>query len=103
MKISDVKQYTTETNIFKHAHCVTDTNTADKAYLHGAIYPANDATAKGVVYHDTEAGQPLTAIVEGHLYADRLPEKPSATAVTALKQINFYNSDNSVYSAGTGA
>ncbi len=102
MKISEVKTYTTEPNIFKHEHIVTDTNTATGTWPngvipHGTIFPANGATAKGVVYHDTEVGQPLTLIIEGHLYADRLPVPPTAAALTALRQINFYNSNNDLY------
>ena len=107
MKISEKRTYTTERNIFKHAHIVTDTNTAEGTWTdgivpHGAIYPANDATAKGVVYHDTEVGQPMTLILEGHLYADRLPEAPTLEAVEALRQINFYTSDSSVFEAESG-
>lgn len=101
MKVHDSIKYTTETNIFKHAHSVTDTNTADKNYLHGAIFPANDATAKGVVYHDTEKGMPLTVIVEGHIYADRLPEAPTKEAFDALRQINFYDGDSDLFEPET--
>lgn len=102
MKIGNVEHYTTEVNIFKHAHLVTDTQTADKDYQHGDIYPANDATATGVVYHATEEGQPLTRIVEGHIFADRLPEEPTKAAADALRQISFYESDNTVFEAVTG-
>lgn len=102
MKIGNAEKFTTEVNIFKHAHIVTDTQTADKAYQHGDIFPANDATATGVVYHATEEGQPLTRILEGHLYADRLPEEPTAAAVEALRQISFYESDNEVFEPVTG-
>lgn len=107
MKISEKKTFTTETNLFKHAHLVTDTNTAEGTWPenivpHGAIYPANDETAQGVVYHATEVGQPMTLIREGHLYADRLPEEPTLEAANALKQITFYDGEEGFYEAVTG-
>ena len=96
MKISDKTVYTVEQNIFKSAHHVAFTDTAEGSWTdnvvpHGAIYPANDATARGAVYHDTEVGQPLTLIVEGHLLAPALPAEPTAAAQGALKQISFYD------------
>lgn len=96
MKINDKVTYTVEQNIFKSGHHVAFTDTAAGTWPgnvvpHGAIYPANDATARGVVYHDTEVGQPMTLIVEGHLLAPALPAEPTAAAITALRQISFYD------------
>lgn len=87
---------TNELNFLKSEHLVTFTDTAETAnategvVLAGTIVPKNDATAKGIVFHDTEVGQPMSIIVEGHVYSDRLPVVPSAEAKTALKNIGFH-------------
>ena len=87
---------TNELNFLKSEHLVTFTDTAEEAnategvVLAGTIVPANDATAKGIVFHDTEVGQPVSIIVEGHVYSDRLPVAPSTEAQTALKNIGFH-------------
>lgn len=88
--------YSNELNFLKSEHFVAFTDTAnednatDGIVKAGTIVPANDATAKGVVFHDAEVGQPVSVIVEGHIYADRLPEEPEATAIAALKDIAFH-------------
>lgn len=59
----------------------------------GTIYPANDATAKGIIYQDvdvTNGPQEAACIVEGYILKDRLPVVPAAAAITALKEIKFY-------------
>lgn len=96
MKITELINYETEKNFLKSAHFVPFTYTAKAANATngvvkaGTIYPANDATAVGIVFHDTEVGQPMSVIVEGHVYENRLPVVPSETAKTALKNIGFY-------------
>ena len=58
----------------------------------GSIYPNNDATAIGVTINDvdvSEGPQPVGVIVEGYVNAARLPVKPVAAAITALKEIKF--------------
>jgi len=58
----------------------------------GAIYPANDATATGIVMNEVKVSngpQPVSVIVEGYILKDRLPEAPSAAAIEALKEIKF--------------
>lgn len=58
----------------------------------GTILPANDATAKGVLLHDTDVtdGDRTDAIViHGFIKSAALPAAPAAEAVTALKQISF--------------
>lgn len=58
----------------------------------GTVYPANDATAIGIVFNDvdvTNGDQPGSVLVEAWVLEDRLPEKPSEEAKTAMKQINF--------------
>ena len=59
----------------------------------GTIFPANDATAIGVIYEpvnvtngDHEGG----VIIGGHLYGNRLPVAPAAAAITALQAKGLY-------------
>lgn len=59
----------------------------------GTILPANDATAKGILYTDvdvTNGPQPGSLIVEAYVLEARLPVAPEAAAKTALKEIKFY-------------
>jgi hypothetical protein len=53
----------------------------------GSIYPANDATAKGIVVNDTELAekQGLALMIKGVAYSNKLPAIPAAAAITALK------------------
>lgn len=58
----------------------------------GTILPLNDATAKGILYHDvdvTYGPQPGALIVEGYILEARLPVAPAAAAKTALTKITF--------------
>lgn len=58
----------------------------------GTVYPANDATAKGILLNDvdvTEGPQPGALLVEAYILEARLPVAPSADAKTALKEIKF--------------
>lgn len=59
----------------------------------GTIYPANDATAIGILLYDvdvTEGPQPGAVIVEGYVIESRLPFAPEPTAAKpALKEIKF--------------
>lgn len=55
----------------------------------GTVYPANDATAIGITYTDTdvtEGPQPGSVLVEAWVYKDRLPVAPSAEALTSLAE-----------------
>lgn len=96
MKITNPVTYENEKNFLKSAHFVPFTYTAeiaqasDGVVLHGTVYPSNDVKAVGIVLHDTEVGQPLSVVVEGHIYVDRLPVMPSEAAKTAMKNIGFY-------------
>lgn len=90
MKITDKTSYTSEVNYLKSQHFISFTYTAETDLAHGAVYPTNDAGAVGIVLHDTEAGQPVAVITEGHVLVDRLPVAPTAEAQAALKNINFY-------------
>lgn len=58
----------------------------------GTIYPANDATAIGVVLNDydvTDGDAQLAVVVHGFIKTAALPVEPDALAIGALKQINF--------------
>jgi len=53
---------------------------------------ANDATAEGVLFNDTDVTYgpaPGAAIIHGFIATDKLPTAPAADAITALKQITF--------------
>ena len=70
------------------------TEQADKSYKAGEVYPANDATAKGIVFNDvtvtTETGpQPVAVMVEGYVLADRLPTPVSEEAKAVLTEIKY--------------
>ncbi|BBH19820.1 hypothetical protein Back11_11650 [Paenibacillus baekrokdamisoli] len=58
----------------------------------GSVYPANDATATGILYTDTdvtEGPQPGSVIVDAWILEARLPVAPAAAAKTAMKAIKF--------------
>lgn len=58
----------------------------------GTIYPANDATAIGVVFNDMDVthGDATGAIlIHGFVKSAALPAAPSAEAKSALKLIEF--------------
>lgn len=59
----------------------------------GTVFPANDGTAEGIVFHDVDlshgSNQPVAVMVEGYVYADRLPEAASAEAMEAMNEIKF--------------
>lgn len=59
----------------------------------GTIYPANDATALGIVFSDldvTEGDQNGAIIVFGFVKTNTLPVAPTAAAKTALNMIKFF-------------
>lgn len=56
----------------------------------GAVIPANDATAKGILYEDidvTDGAAAGSVVIEGTIYGDRLPAALAEAAATALTQI----------------
>jgi hypothetical protein len=59
----------------------------------GTVYPANDATAVGILLNDidvTQGPQPGSVIVEGYIIEARLPVAPEAVAAKpAMKEIKF--------------
>jgi len=58
----------------------------------GTIYPANDATAIGVVLNDydvTDGDAMMAVVIHGFIKTAALPAVPSANAIAAMKQITF--------------
>lgn len=64
-----------------------------KILKQGTVYPANDATAVGLVFSDydvTDGAIPISVLVEGEVHEEALPVVPDAAAKTALKNIGFH-------------
>lgn len=57
----------------------------------GAILPANDGTARGVLLHAVDQNDDPNGalVIHGFIAADRLPEAPAAAAAAAMPQITF--------------
>lgn len=92
----------------------TTTAEGGKYVKMGTIYPANDATAEGIVYEDvdvTTGDMPGSVVLKGVVYEDRLPEAvdtySSATVPTGgnPKELGLYErsgtSPNYVYTLTT--
>jgi len=70
----------------------TTTDSGAKYVKMGTVYPANDATAIGIVYEDvdvTVGDMPGSVVTKGVVYEDRLPVALDATAKTALEGKGF--------------
>lgn len=71
---------------------VKDDDTMNIIVKSGTIYPANDATAQGIIYQDvnvTKGDYPCSLMTSGYVYADRLPEAPTEEAKTALAALGI--------------
>ena len=58
----------------------------------GTIFPANDATAFGIVYEDvdvTTGDMPGSVVTKGIVYEDKLPVALNSAAKTALEGFGF--------------
>jgi len=58
----------------------------------GTVWPANDATAEGIVYEDidvTTGDMPGSVVLAGRVYEDRLPTAIAEEAKTALSGKGF--------------
>lgn len=62
----------------------------------GTIYPAADATAKGIIYEDVDVStgdMPASLVTKGVVYENRLPEATNgaiaSAAKTALEKLGF--------------
>ncbi|PCD81992.1 hypothetical protein CNQ87_15405 [Lysinibacillus fusiformis] len=56
------------------------------------VKKVNDATSEGVLRYNVDVTQgpaPGAAVIHGFVDLNKLPEAPSAEAITALKQITF--------------
>ena len=70
----------------------TTTDNGTKYVKMGTVYPANDATAVGIVYEDvdvTVGDMPGSIVTKGVVYEDRLPVALDAAAKTALQSKGF--------------
>lgn len=59
----------------------------------GTIWPANDATAKGIVFHDvdvTDGSATGALLFEASIKTSKIPATPSANAKAALPKITFF-------------
>lgn len=69
------------------------TNVNGRKYVKmGTPYPANDATAVGIVYEDvdvTTGDMPGSVVLSGVVYTDRLPVTLNSAAKTALEGKGF--------------
>jgi hypothetical protein len=103
MYVNKKTNYTQDKNFLKSAHIVTITATATQAMgvtvgaqelvVAGTVFPANDATAKGIVYETvdvTNGDQPVAIIVDGHIIDAYLPEPVDVLAKPVLTQITLY-------------
>ena len=63
----------------------------------GTVYPANDATALGIVFEDIDvtedAVRPGSLIIAGRILKNRLPAEPAAEALAALTARGIYFDD----------
>ena len=74
------------------AASVTPDSDGKRVLKAGTVYPANDATAEGIIFSDVnldKGDQPASLIVAGFILEDRLPVAPDAAAKTALTHISF--------------
>ena len=83
---------------FKHAKAVSGTTglatLVNGRYIvkAGTIYPANDATAIGVILNDydvTDGDAMMAVVIHGVIKVSALPTVPASAAITALKQITW--------------
>lgn len=83
---------------YKHAKAVSGSTglatLVDGRYIvkAGTIYPANDATAVGIVLNDydvTDGDAMLAVVVHGFIKTAALPAVPVANALAAMKQLTF--------------
>lgn len=85
---SKVQSFTT---LVSDAGVTADAN-GKKIVRAGTVLPANDASAKGILYNDvdvTHGPQPGSLIVEAYILEAHLHTSPSDEAKTALTEIKF--------------
>jgi len=72
-----------------HAQAITLAD-GSKIVPMGAVIPANDATAKGILYEDVEVtngNMPGSLVTRGVIYGSRLPAALASAAASALTGI----------------
>lgn len=85
---SEVGLVTKTYDVARTASIVTTRDDGVKIIPKGTVYPANDATAKGIVFEDViitdDAKRPLSIIVAGRILEANLPAEVASAAKTAL-------------------
>ena len=74
------------------AESVTADGRGNKMVKAGTIWPANNGTAKGILYHDvdvTEGEHEASLMVAGRVFKDMLPTELDTEAQTALEAIGI--------------
>lgn len=104
MAFSKVIQYQSEANFLEsEIGLITKTYTGEQAkaverddrklILAGSIYPTNDADAKGIVFETVDVtydeAVPISVIVAGRVFEERLPDTVDAAAKTALEALGI--------------
>lgn len=82
---------TRETRQIDQAGATTGENGAKYVRM-GTVYPANDATAEGIVYEDVDVSSgdmPGSVVTRAEVYEDRLPVALAEAAKTALTAKGF--------------
>lgn len=65
----------------------------------GTIFPANGATAVGIVYEDVDVSSgdmPGSVVIAGQVYEANLPTAPESAAKSAMANIKFVTKPSSV-------
>lgn len=105
MFVGKHEKWTNRPSWISSDHIISRTHTAEKGsgevdengrniVAAGTVYPANDATAIGLVMDDvdvTENNQPVGIMVEGYVYGERLPEPISEEAELTEIKVEEYN------------
>lgn len=83
--------FTATTTLFADTGIVAN-DEGKKIIPAGTIWPANDATAQGVILNDvdvTYGNENGALVLHGFINTAKLPETPTAEAKAALTQISF--------------
>lgn len=84
--------YVCEAHTFRKDDAAAATVDGRKIIKAGTIYPANDATAQGVVFCDidvTDGDRNGALLIHGFVKKAAIPAAPTAEAKTALGQVSF--------------
>ena len=86
------EHYVSVAHTFLNDDAAATTVDGRKVIKAGTIYPANDATAKGVVWADydvTDGDVTGALIIHGFVKTSALPAAPASAAKTALPMVAF--------------